>query len=66
MYCRSGEVKPAVFRSDRFCQINGQWYFVTREKTQEGPYSDRVEANAGATAYVERMQSKSRQTIQYM
>ena len=60
MQCRTGEVKPAVFRSERFCQINGQWYFVTREKTQEGPFSTRADANAGAHNYIERMQGAAR------
>jgi len=44
---------------DRFCQINGQWFFVTREKTQEGPYPSRDEASAGAERYIARMQGRA-------
>lgn len=54
-YSRAGETAPFYFRSDRFCQINGQWYFLTREKTQEGPFPSRTEANLGAERYIERV-----------
>ena len=66
MYCRSGEVKPSVFRSDRFCQINGQWYFVTREKTKEGPFQNRSEADAGAAGYVARVNGAFVQRSAYL
>ncbi len=59
-YCRAGEADPFFFRSDRFCQINGQWYFLTREKTQEGPFVDRQEAGLGAERYIERMRVQTR------
>ena len=55
---RAGEAKPANFRSDRFCQINGLWYFVTREKTQEGPFPNRIDANLGAQRYIETMHAQ--------
>jgi uncharacterized protein YchJ len=58
-YCRAGEPNPFQFRSDRFCQINGQWFFVTREKTQEGPYPSRDQANVGAERYIARMQGRA-------
>lgn len=58
-YCRAGETSPFHFRSDRFCQINGQWYFVTREKTQEGPFPNRLEANLGAERYVARVRAQA-------
>ena len=63
MSCRSGEVKPATFRSDRFCQIDGNWYFVTREKTMEGPYEDRILADAGASHYVAELQTHPYQNL---
>lgn len=56
-YSRAGEAAPFYFRSDRFCQINGQWYFLTREKTQEGPFGTRTEASVGAERYIERVRS---------
>ena len=49
---RTGESKPANFRSDRFCQINGMWYFITRERTQEGPFHNRTGADLGAQRYI--------------
>lgn len=57
MYCRDGENNPSSFRSDRFCQINGMWYFVTREKTREGPFPSRSDATMGAERYLSRMRS---------
>jgi Domain of unknown function (DUF6316) len=59
MPLRNGEDKAPLFRSDRCCQINGQWYFVTREKTKEGPYANRAEADAGVRQYIENLQSQA-------
>jgi len=58
-HSRAGEPGNFHFRSDRFCQINGLWYFVTREKTQEGPFQTRVDADAGAAKYIERARARS-------
>lgn len=56
MVARAGENKPLrAFRSDRFCQINGLWYFMTREKTQEGPFQSRMEASQEVERYIARM-----------
>jgi hypothetical protein len=56
MDTRAGEHKPLrAFRSDRFCQINGLWYFMTREKTQEGPFQNRTEAGQEVERYIARM-----------
>jgi len=57
MNCRTGEVNPSTFRSDRLCQINGQWYFVTREKTKEGPFHNRAEAATSIDRYIARMRT---------
>jgi hypothetical protein len=57
MNCRTGEVSPSTFRSDRLCQINGQWYFVTREKTKEGPFDNRTEASMSIDRYIARMRA---------
>lgn len=57
-YRRTGETNPFHFRSDRFCQVNGEWFFMTREKTQEGPYPNRMEAGVGAERYIERMRGQ--------
>jgi len=52
---RAGEGGHPPFRSDRFCQVNGMWYFLTREKTQEGPFVYRFAAKLGLQRYLERV-----------
>jgi uncharacterized protein YchJ len=56
---RAGEPRDFHFRSDRFCQINGQWFFITREKTQEGPFPSRIDAGLGAQRYIARMRGQA-------
>ncbi|WP_434705420.1 hypothetical protein J3P85_08025 [Pseudomonas sp. Z1-12] len=53
---RAQDLAPAmVFPSDRICRINGEFYFNTREGTQEGPFASRKEALREVEAYVQRM-----------
>jgi hypothetical protein len=40
------------FRTDRLYQVDGRWYFVTREKSREGPYDNRIDASLGVQRYV--------------
>jgi uncharacterized protein YchJ len=58
MQFRQGENPHPVFRTDRFCQINGFWYFVTREQTQEGPFPSRQDAQAELQDYIRRMSTQ--------
>ena len=44
-----------AFRTDRLYQVDGRWYFVTREKTREGPYQIRIDATLGVQSYVSRV-----------
>lgn len=44
-----------IFRSDRICRVNGEFYFNTREGTQEGPFADRETALREIEAYIGRM-----------
>ncbi|MDB6443530.1 MULTISPECIES: DUF6316 family protein [Pseudomonas] len=54
---RAQDVAPAmVFPSDRICRINGEFYFSTREGTQEGPFASREAAEREVAAYIERIQ----------
>lgn len=53
MEFRAGEQPRSVFRTDRFCQINDSWYFVTREQTQEGPFPSRNDAQSALQSYIE-------------
>lgn len=39
------------FRLDRITKEDGQWYFATREKTLEGPYISRAEAEYKLESY---------------
>ena len=41
------------FRSERFFQHDGYWYFNTREGTIEGPFNDIVHAKQRMQAYIE-------------
>ena len=46
MNVRHGEEQKRWFRSERFLQINSEWYFITRELEEEGPFNSRQEAEA--------------------
>ena len=52
MTVRAGEKDRSWFRSERFCNINGRWFFSTREGTQEGPFSHKREAEMELMLYV--------------
>jgi Domain of unknown function (DUF6316) len=52
MNVRSGEESNSWFRSDRMLHVNENWYFVTRENTQEGPFSSRNEAENELMLYI--------------
>ncbi len=49
---RSGEEVKSRFRTERFLQVNNQWYFITRELTQEGPFDNKAEAEKELTLYL--------------
>jgi len=52
---RKGEEAKAHFRSDRIMVMSGSYYFHTREKTQEGPFETRMEAERELSLYVKHM-----------
>lgn len=50
---RKGESKPQPrFRDSRFFHSMEEWYFLTRERTVEGPFEHRVEAEKMLEAYL--------------
>ncbi|RRJ83397.1 DUF6316 family protein [Aestuariirhabdus litorea] len=49
---RSGEGERTWFRSERFLCMNGEWYFITREGSQEGPYRSQAEAERDLCIYI--------------
>lgn len=53
----SDSTTRAYFRTERFNQRGGQWYFLTREGTEEGPYDERLEAEARLQRYIDVMTS---------
>ncbi len=42
--CRKGERNGRFFRSDRFFQRDGKWFFYTREAVETGPFDNLAEA----------------------
>ncbi|MCB1707924.1 MAG: hypothetical protein KDI10_04200 [Halioglobus sp.] len=45
------------FRSNRFCQQGGKWFFFTRERTMEGPFDYRAAAEIRLADYIKVMTS---------
>ena len=41
-----------TFQTDRFFESNGQWYFVTREKADQGPFVTRDLAQYELSVYL--------------
>lgn len=53
------ELDPAEaihFRADRISNVNGEFYFTTREHTLEGPFPTRAAAQLESQAYIARSQ----------
>ena len=58
MVNRANEQEKSFFRSERFSQSNGCWYFVTRESTTEGPFTTKQDAQDAAARYASVIRSK--------
>ena len=55
---RRGDTKSQTkFRTSRLIKDGGQWYFLTREGTMEGPFERRSEAEDRLERYVNIMRS---------
>jgi hypothetical protein len=52
---RTGEDEKNHFRSERIVVMNGQYYFMTRENTQEGPFDSRLDAERELNLYIRHM-----------
>ncbi len=52
---RQGEEDKTHFRSDRIVVMNGQFFFMTRENTQEGPFDNRLDAERELMLYIRNM-----------
>ncbi len=50
---RNGDSAPGNwFRTDRFFQSEGEWYFMTREGSVEGPFESRRDAANRLATYL--------------
>ena len=57
---RTHDAKPALhFRSDRISNINGEYFFSTRENTLIGPFSTKVQAQCKIQEYISEMSLKA-------
>jgi len=52
MIVRAGEPNKSYFRCDRFAQVNGSWFFSTREGPVEGPFVTRQDAESALKRYI--------------
>ncbi|ARU54986.1 MAG: DUF6316 family protein [Pseudomonadales bacterium] len=52
MVVRAGEKDKTWFRGDRFYSIQGEWYFTTREGSEEGPFGSKKEAEMELLLYI--------------
>ncbi len=58
MNSREGESQEnQYYRSNRIIQINGNWFFLTREGGQEGPFANRDETAEALRLFVAVMSS---------
>lgn len=51
---RKGENQPYPYRSGRYFNANGCWYFASREAPVQGPYLQRTEAEAACARFLQR------------
>lgn len=54
MVRRAGEENRTTnfFRTERYVQINEQWYFMTRGGSQEGPFRSKMEAEESLRLFI--------------
>ena len=60
---RKGEDSPHPFRSTRFFNANGAWYFATREGEDVGPFPDREETEASLLEYLRALAIRDQQIV---
>jgi len=60
---RRGEASPHPFRSTRFFNSNGEWYFSTREGQDVGPFPDREETEASLLEYLRRLATMDQRIV---
>lgn len=55
MTVRSGETDKSWFRCERITHVNDQWFFITREYTEEGPFTSKHDAEMELLLYIRHM-----------
>ena len=40
------------FKADRFFQQNGEWFYLTRDGEERGPFEDKKDANGDLILYL--------------
>ncbi|MCK5395461.1 MAG: hypothetical protein KAJ32_05675 [Gammaproteobacteria bacterium] len=53
-----GEDEKVHFQMDRFIQQNGEWYYVTREGEERGPFEDKADAAGDLILYLRELCNK--------
>ena len=52
MSVRTGETNKRWFRNERFSHVNDEWFFTTREFTEEGPFFSKQDAEMELLLYI--------------
>lgn len=47
-----GEDSKTFFQMDRFYQMNTQWFYMTREGEERGPFDSKADAEGDLIAYI--------------
>jgi hypothetical protein len=47
-----GEKKKLHFQVDRFFQQNGEWFYMTREGEEHGPFDSKADAEGDLIDYI--------------
>jgi hypothetical protein len=44
--------QSVYFQMGRFAQQNGQWFYLTREQVERGPFENREDAESDLASYI--------------
>ena len=47
-----GGKAKTFFQMDRFVQMNGQWFYTTREGEERGPFDSKADAEGDLIVYI--------------
>ena len=47
-----GDAAKTYFQMDRFVQMNGEWFYTTREGEERGPFESRADAEGDLITYI--------------